>query len=133
MREYKVIARDKHITFYLSEDQVRKLAYGRFNLSSSSWKRPPDDLSIRPTDVCSLCKQFGDVCAECPVGKHHHGRHVCMAILRSISPLAFEAIAHNMIDLNKDGSVSKRTEAAFKKVRAFLLAGKRVAKRPKEA
>lgn len=101
-----IIVGGRHITVYLSEEEM--------------W------------GLIKQCVQYEAECNRRPLGHRECYFTFCEKILNAISPTAAKAIGHNYFKLNKDGSIPKRIEKAFKKVQAVLLAGKKVARRPKE-
>lgn len=131
MREYKVTVNGERITVHLTEKQMWKLVNGRFNPHSNRWETRGQHKHI--LNFCPLCVQYHHTCQLCPLGKVGDSQFPCMEALYTISPWATRIIRSSRFLLNKDGSIPKRTDAAFTKVRRVLLAGKRVARRPKEA
>jgi len=124
MREYKGTIYGKRITFYLSEKQMWELVNHRFNLHSNHWEMKKDCMVT--AKGCPLCTQHF-LCGLCPFDA------MCMAVLYRVSPLVYYIVQDGGFTLNKNGSIPKRVLAAFKKVQDRLLAGKKVARRPKEA
>ena len=128
MREYTGIVGGRHITVYLSEEEMWGLIK-QFNPHTNHWET---ENGHKKSKGCSLCVQYEAECNRCPLGHRERYSTFCEKILNAISPTAAKAIGHNYFKLNKDGSIPKRIERAFKKVQAVLLAGKKVARRPKE-